>query len=420
MPTSAGGPKGGIHTDIAVIGAGAIGASTAVHLAHLGLKTLILEQESHPALHQSGRNSGVIHPGHNLKPGTLKARLCVEGSRRLRDYCHDRHIPIREGGILVVARSETECATLAELSRRASANGVQARLVGEREMRTLEPEARGLQALHAPEGASFDARGFVESLIRDAVGQGAAALFNTRVLAVDDPSGRGDSGSPVRIHTSSGVVTAEAVVNCAGLQADRLAADLSTDFRIVPFRGYYAELTPASRHLVASHVYPAPDLRFPFLGVHFSRRVDGRVILGPGAVLAFAREAYRRGQVRFRDVLDTLAWPGFYRLLHRPGVMRLMWGEVLKSMSLRRIWAEARLLIPALKPHDLTWAFAGNRAQLVSRSGELVEDILLRETSRTIHVLNAVSPGLTCSLPFGQMLAERGHHKLNGSPASGV
>lgn len=209
-------------------------------------------------------------------------------------------------------------------------------------------------------------------------------------------------------------MTAQGLVSCAGLYADRLAAALAHDVRIVPFRGYYAELTPARRDLVANHVYSVPDLAMPFLGAHLSRRTDGRVIVGPGAMLAFGREAYRFRDFTLRDVADMLAWPGLYRLLARPALWKLLRREVRKSVSLRPVWAEARTLIPSLAPGDLTWSYAGNRAQLVSRQGDLIDDIVVRETERTIHVLNAVSPGLTCSLAFGQHLAERCHAKLEG------
>jgi len=418
MSISPGVSRPAAYGEVVVIGAGAIGASTAAHLAHLGHQVVVLEKEAEPGLHQSGRNSGVIHAGYNLRPGTLKARLCVEGSRRLRAFCQERDVPMRQGGILVIARTDAECTTLAELERRAKANGVQARLVSEEDIRELEPQVRGVQALHAPEGASFDAQRYVRCLMADAVAKGARVLYNTRVLGVDDRSLEGQTGSPVKLRTSAGAITGEVVINCAGLQADRLAGVLATDFRIIPFRGNYAELRSSSRHFVVSHVYPVPDLRFPFLGVHLSRRVDDRVIVGPGAMLAFGREAYRFTQVDWRDLADTCTWPGFVRLLRRPEFLRLIGTEVLKSVSLKRIWTEATRLIPALQPQDLVRSYAGNRAQLVSRSGELVDDILIRETPRAIHVLNAVSPGLTCSLPFGELLANRCDEKLTGSTPS--
>jgi L-2-hydroxyglutarate oxidase len=398
-----------MHADAIVIGAGAIGASTARRLAELGRRVLILEKESHPALHQSSRNSGVIHAGYNLKPGSLKARYAVEGNRRLRAYCVERGIALDQGGILVVATTEAECRTLAELERRARANGVQARLLDGSEIRAVEPHATGLQALHAPEGASFDARGYVQSLVADAQRRGAEVRYDTRVLEIDD------ARAPVTVRTTTEPFTAPVVVNCAGLHADRLAGAVASDMRVIPFRGYYAELVPARRHLVRSHVYAAPDLSFPFLGVHLSRRADGRVTLGPGAMLAFGREAYRFRDVNLRDLYETLTWPGFYRLFRQPRFLGLVRSETAKSFSLRQIWAEARRLVPALEPGDLVRSFAGNRAQLVSRSGELVEDIVVRETAGVVHVLNAVSPGLTCSLPFGDDLALRCERKLSGA-----
>ena len=391
-----------LSPDVIVIGAGAIGASAALHLARAGVRVTVLEKEAGPAQHQSGRNSGVIHSGYNLKPGSLKAKYCVEGSRQLRAYCREHAISMFQGGILVVARTEAERTTLAELYRRAQANGVESRLVGEDDVRRIEPHATGIEALHAPEGASFDARAYVGSLLAQAGECGARVLYNTKVRAIRaDPGERG-----VAVQTKTGVVNGALVLNCAGLYADRLAGPVAADLRIVPFRGYYAELVPERRALVQSHVYAAPDLTFPFLGVHLSRRFDGRVIVGPGAMLAFGREAYRFAGVNGRDLAALATWPGFYRMLFQSRFRKLIRSEVMKSLSLKRIHAEAVCLVPALGKGDLVRSFAGNRAQVVNRAGELVDDIVVRESPRTVHVLNAVSPGLTCSLPFGAYLAQ--------------
>jgi L-2-hydroxyglutarate oxidase len=384
-----------------VIGAGAIGASAAEHLARIGARVLVLEKEAGPAQHQSGRNSGVIHAGYNLKPGTLKAQYCVEGNRRLRAYCRDRGISMTEGGILIVARVEAERATLAELHARAQGNGVRSRIVAEDEIQAIEPHARGIEALHAPDGASFDAAAYVRSLLDEAIGEGVEVRYCVAVRAVRD--GRGAAA----VKTSAGTVTAGVVLNCAGLHADRLAGAVAADLRIIPFRGYYAELVPGRRNLVRSHVYAAPDLTFPFLGVHLSCRTDGRVIVGPGAMLAFGREAYRFAQVNPRDLAGTLLWPGFYGLFRDARFRSLLVSEVRKSLSLAAVWREARLLVPDLARGDLVRSFAGNRAQVVSKTGHLVEDMVVRETARSVHVLNAVSPGLTCSLPFGESLARQ-------------
>jgi len=391
-----------------VIGAGAIGASAALHLARTGARVVVLEKEAGPARHQSGRNSGVIHAGYNLKPGTLKAKYCVEGSRRLRAYCREREIPMVEGGILIVARSEAERATLLELHRRAQGNGVQSRLVDADEVRAIEPHARGIAGLHAPEGASFDATAYVRALLAEGEQLGVELHYGMRVRSWTE-------GPDVELDTTGGRFSAPVLLNCAGLHADRVAGTVARDLRIVPFRGYYAELRPERITLVRSHVYAAPDLTFPFLGMHLSRRVDGRVIVGPGAMLAFGREAYRFWQVNLGDFAGTLLWSGFYRLFRDRRFRSLLVGEVQKSLSLRAVWREAQLLIPDLASHDLVRSFAGNRAQVVSRNGQLMDDIVVRETSRTVHVLNAVSPGLTCSLPFGDELARVCQTKLQGA-----
>lgn len=403
-----------LDTDVAVVGAGAVGSSVALHLARLGHSVTVLEKESAPAHHQSGRNSGVIHAGYNLKPGSAKARFCAEGNRRLRAYCRDRGVPLQEGGILVVARTDGENSVLKELLQRAKANRVAADLLDADALRRVEPHASGIAALHAPEGASLDAKRYVEALVDDARTAGARFRFGVRVAAIDDlPNGRNAAPSPgVVVRTNRGRIRARVVVNCAGLHADRLAAKVAPDVRIVPFRGFYAELVPDCRSLVRSHIYAAPNLQFPFLGVHLSRRTDGRVIVGPGAMLALGREAYRFHEANLRDLGGLLAWPGFWRLLGRSDVRHLVRSEVSKSISLDRIWQEARLLVPDLRPEDLVRSYAGNRAQLVSRRGELIDDIVVGETPRALHVLNAVSPGLTCSLPFGEHLAERASKRL--------
>jgi len=386
--------------DVLVVGAGAVGASCALHLARQGLRVVVVEKEGGPALHQSGRNSGVIHAGYNVKPGSQKARYCVEGNRRLRAYCEERGIATHPGGILVVARTEAERAVLAELHKRGQGNGVDVRLLDAEGLRAQEPHAVGIEALHARDAASFDARAYVHALSDDALRAGATILYDTRVLGLDEADGG------VTARTSKGPITAKALVNAAGLYADRLAGSLAPDMRVIPFRGYYAELVPRRRDLVRSHVYAAPDLAFPFLGVHLSRRADGRVIVGPGAMLAFGREAYRFSSFKGGGLGLTLGWGGFWRMMVKPQFRRLVRDEVAKSLSLKAIWKEARLLVPDLRPEDLCKSYAGNRAQMVDRKGNLVEDIVVRQTPRTVHVLNAVSPGLTCSLPFGEHLAE--------------
>jgi (S)-2-hydroxyglutarate dehydrogenase len=387
--------------DAIIVGAGAVGLSTAWHLAQAGVRTVVLEKEAAPGRHQSTRNSGVIHAGYNLKPGSQKARFCIEGSRRLRAHCLEHGVAMHQNGILVVAQDAQEEATLAELRRRAQANGVEANLLDAAGLRDVEPHAAGTAALHAPEGASFDAEAYVASLAHLATQAGADIRYGVRVRGAR-PNGR----AGVVLAPSAGPLRAAVWVNAAGLHADRLAAKLAPDMRIIPFRGYYAELREPRRSLVRSHIYATPNLAMPFLGVHLSRRSDGRVIVGPGAMLAFGREAYHLLGVQPRDLAATLSWPGFWRLWQQPGFAGLVGREVAKSMRLKAIWREAARLVPALQSADLVRAYAGNRAQMVDRQGRLVEDMVVRTTDDAVHVLNAVSPGLTASLPFGEHLAE--------------
>jgi L-2-hydroxyglutarate oxidase len=392
--------------DAVVIGAGAVGISTAYNLASAGVSVTVLEKESGPALHQSGRNSGVIHAGYNPKPGSLKAEYCVEGNRQLREYCQERSVPIREGGILIVARSEAEMVVIDELARRGQANGTAVRILGESEIQEVEPHASGIGALQAADGASFDSRAYVHALAGDASNAGANLFYDTRARSIKE------SGEEVVIETNKGRLVARVAINAAGLYADELADELADDMRVIPFRGYYAELAPGKTDMINSHVYAAPDLDFPFLGVHLSKKTDGRVIVGPGAMLAFGREAYEFGSFKGGRLGKTLGWPGFYRMMQRPEFQKLARTEIKKSLMIRAIAKEAMQLVPKLEGSDLVHSYAGNRAQLVDKQGNLVDDIVVRETDRSVHVLNAVSPGLTCSLPFGKDLAARAIKKL--------
>jgi L-2-hydroxyglutarate oxidase len=394
--------------DLLVVGAGAIGASVALHAARDGLRVLVVEKEEAPARHQSGRNSGVCHAGYNLKPGTRKSEFCVEGSRRLRAWCAEHGVPLEVGGILVVAVDEPEIATLEELKRRSDANGVRAEIVDGAGIRSREPHASGIAALHAPDGASFDTEAFVRSVLDEAVSRGTEVRYGIEVRALVDGDGC------ARARTPDGAIEAGAAVGCAGLQADRVAGAVAADVRVIPFRGFYAELVPGREGLVRSHVYRAPDLDFPFLGVHASRRTDGRVLLGPGAMLAPGRESYGLLGIDSSDLAATLAWPGLRALLADRRFRGLAVRETRKNFRLRDIWKEAVQLLPGLRPEDLARSFAGNRAQLVRRDGTMVDDFLVRETERCVHVLNAVSPGLTGSLPFGEWVASLSLGRLQG------
>lgn len=388
--------------DLAVVGGGVIGVATmrAVLQRHRGLSACLIERESELARHQSGRNSGVVHVGYNQKPGTIKAKFVVEGSRRIRQYCRERNIPLVEDGILVIARNEAENAVLQELYSRGTKNGARLQIIDKKKLNELEPDAAGIAALLAEEGASFDSRRYVLSLAQDAEALGARFFLSQSVLRLKEHL------DFVEIETSSQTVRAKVLVCAAGLHADRLAHQLGLgkDFHMVPFRGEYHELIPERRYLVRSHIYPAPNLLFPFLGVHLSRTFDGRVLVGPGAVLALGRENYSKTDINWCDVADMVRQRGFWRLFARKEFCDVARQEWKKSFFPAAVAEEARELLPALEYSDLVESRAGIRAQVVSSAGELVDDLTVEQSPRTIHVLNAVSPALTCSLPFADYL----------------
>lgn len=361
----------------------------------------MLEKEHHLAMHQSGRNSGVLHPGFNYPPDSMKARFSTEGTRRMKEYCRENGVPLDECGVLVVAQDDKEVERLRELEGQAEANGVDAWVIGEDEVEEKEPHASGVAALYCPEAASVDGQKYVYSLAADSEREGVDFYMGHRVTGVEV----GEGGH--EIATSKGGVEAGYVVNAAGLYADHVAGWMGVggDVQVVPFRGEYYELTPESRSLVNSMVYPTPDPELPFLGVHFTRRTDGKVIVGPNAVLAFGREAYSNTEFDLRELAGTLSYRGFWRLLARDDMLGVAWNELQKSYRKRVFVGAARGLVPDVDPSDLVRSYSGVRAQLVSRDGDLVRDPVVRHGERSSHVLNAVSPGLTSSLPFGEYVA---------------
>jgi L-2-hydroxyglutarate oxidase len=390
--------------DIVVVGGGCIGCSVARSLSRdSDLDVAVVEKEHHLAAHQSGRNSGVLHPGFNYEPGTLKAQFATEGTNRAKAYAKEHDIPLLECGVVVVARTAEEVARLEELQRQADDNGVRTDLIhGADAIAAHEPHASGRAALLAPEAASIDAQQYVYALARDAVGNGVQFYTGTRVEGVRRQDDRWT------LSTSVGAVDARYVVNCAGLHADELAAafGVGTDVQVVPFRGEYYEVVPEKRDACRSMIYPTPDPDLPFLGVHYTRRTDGKVIVGPNAVLALGREAYDNTDFDVRELYETLSYPGFRRLLRNPKMVRVAWEEFNKSYRKGRFVDAARKLVPSLNAGDFAKSYAGIRAQLVSADGRLVKQPRFEHTESSTHVLNAVSPGLTCSLPFGDRVAE--------------
>ena len=389
--------------DVIVIGAGLVGLATAMALlARPGLRIAVLEKEATVGVHQSGHNSGVIHAGLYYQPGSLKARFCTAGRLAMMEFAQAHQIPYRQTGKLVVATRDSELPRLASLAERGRANGLAVREIGAEEIAEIEPSVRGIRALHIPESGVIDYR-LVAAAYGAAVSQGGGQVrcgHGVRGLS------RGAGGWVVE--TDAGPVRARAVVACAGLQADRIAAMTGQgrdEYRIVPFRGDYYTFRPAAAGLVRGLVYPVPDPAFPFLGVHFTRGVDGTLHAGPNAVPALAREGYGRTAVNGRDLLDSLRFPGLRKLARtyvRTGALEI-WRDLVKPAYL----AEMRRYIPQISSGDISFGPSGIRAQCLSRSGALVDDFLIEEGEGVIHVLNAPSPAATASLVIGRHIAER-------------
>jgi L-2-hydroxyglutarate oxidase LhgO len=387
---------------IGVVGAGILGLAVARRLAELepDAAVTVLEKEDRVAAHQTGRNSGVVHAGIYYAPGSLKARLCRRGVELLRAYCEERSLPLVACGKLVVALDESELERLDELERRGRANGVPGlRRVERDELRELEPHAAGIAGLHSPTTAITDYVAVAEALAGDVRAGGGEILLGAGVRAIRPGSGT------VRVETAAGGFELDLLVLCAGLQSDRLAR-LAGDEReptIVPFRGEYHRLRPAREHLVRGLLYPVPDPAYPFLGVHFTTRVRGGVDVGPNAVLALAREGYRRRDLRVRDLAETLRSPGF-RALARAN-WRMGARELRGSLSKRAFAAEARRYVPEVSADDLVPAPAGVRAQALDPDGSLVDDFRVNRLGRVVAVRNAPSPGATSSLAIAEYVA---------------
>jgi L-2-hydroxyglutarate oxidase len=362
----------------------------------------VLERESAVGTHQTGHNSGVIHAGVYYQPGSLKARLCVEGAREMYEYCEAHDIANEACGKVIVATDATELDRLDELERRGKANGVPGlRRIDAREIEQLEPHARGIDGLYSPNTGIVDFPAVARAYADDVLAAGGAVATACGVEGVEVRPGG------LRLLHSSGATEASNAVFCAGAWADRLAvaAGADPDPRIVPFRGAYLRLKPARRDLVRSLIYPVPDPSLPFLGVHLTKHIDGDVLIGPTALLAGARDAYELTRVRRSDVLDTLAWPGSWRMFRnwwRTGLTELR-HATWRSAFVR---AAARY-VPELQVGDVEPAFAGVRAQALARDGKLVDDFVFSATPRALHIRNAPSPAATSSLAIARYVADQ-------------
>lgn len=399
-----------MRVDVALVGAGIVGLATAraLQLSRPDLTVVVLDKEDRVAAHQTGRSSGVVHRGVYYTPGSLKAELCPRGSRELLAYCEAADIPVLRCGKVVVAVSEDELPRLAELHRRSLANGVpRVALIGREELAELEPHVAGIQAIHSPETAVVDFRLVAEALAADLGRAGVDVMLQNEVTAIEAVAGR------TRVEATGGDLEARLVVACAGVHADRVArlSGGAREPRIVPFRGDYLALRAERRYLSRGLVYPVPDPEFPFLGVHTTVRPDGDVWLGPNAVLALAREGYRRRDVRLSDVADVLGSRGFRRLVRRHWRTGSL--ELARDLSTRLFVRAAQRLIPELEPRDVVAGPAGIRAQALTPDGALVDDFVFDESDGVIHVRNAPSPGATSSLAIGALIAERALGQLD-------
>jgi L-2-hydroxyglutarate oxidase len=389
------------HYDIAIIGGGIVGTATAMALTKQSRASLIvLEAEDRLAAHQTSHNSGVIHSGLYYKPGSLKARNCVEGREALYRFCEAHGIAHDRCGKIVVATLENELPALDELERRGRANGLRGlRRLGTEEIRDYEPHATGIAGLFVPDTGIVDYAQVTQAfadLVREAGGEVRLRSRLRRLRRTRDA---------IVLETTGGEVYCRHLINCAGLQADRVARLCGVDprLRIVPFRGEYYELIPERRYLAKNLIYPVPDPRFPFLGVHFTRMIHGGVEAGPNAVLAFKREGYRRSSFSPADTLDLFAFAGFWRMAVRYWRMGL--GEFYRSFSRRAFVRALQRLISDLRCEDVRRAGAGVRAQALEADGALVDDFRIVEADKMIHVLNAPSPAATASVSIGRTIA---------------
>ena len=389
--------------DFVVIGGGILGLAVAREMLarHPEASIWVLERENRLAAHQTSHSSGVIHAGIYYAPGSLKARLCVEGSRLLYAYCEEAGIETRRNGKLIIATEEAELSRLDELERRGRANEVPGlRRIGPDQIAEIEPHARGIAALHSPATGVVDfarvAAGFAADI--EAAGGGVVTGCEVRGLT--------PRGATVAVSHSGGTTEAGFAIGCAGAWSDRLAiaAGAPAEPRIVPFRGAYLRLRSERRELVRASIYPVPDPELPFLGGHLTRGIDGEVLLGPSALMVGARDAYRLGRLRRRDLADNLSWPGTWRLVRR--FWRTGLTELRHASSRRAFVADLRRFVPELEVADVLPGPSGIRAQAVDRHGRLVDDFVVHRTERALHVRNAPSPAATSSLALAKLIAD--------------
>jgi L-2-hydroxyglutarate oxidase LhgO len=389
--------------DLLVIGAGIVGLATALEITRRfpGLRLAVVEKEDRVAAHQTGHNSGVIHSGLYYRTGSLKARNCVAGAASMKVFCRNNAIPYEECGKLVVAAANEEVPRLEQLHQRGIANGVPGlRMLSRDEFRQIEPHCEGLAALHVPSTGIVDYTVVAEKYAELIRGAGGEIVFNAKVI------GLREDGATNIVETVAGALRSRYVINCAGLYSDTLTrmAGVRTNLEIVPFRGEYYEVRPERRHLIKNLIYPVPDPRFPFLGVHFTRRVNGSVEAGPNALLAFRREGYTGTTPDLAEALEMLRFPGFRKMAKK--YWRMGWAEQYRSWVKSAFAKALQKMVPDLQESDLAQGGSGVRAQAVDTNGNLLDDFYFLHSARMIHVCNVPSPAATASLEIGKEIVE--------------
>jgi L-2-hydroxyglutarate oxidase LhgO len=389
--------------DLLVLGGGIVGLSSAYQFLrrYPGRSVVLLEKEGQLAFHQTGRNSGVLHTGIYYKPGTLRATNCRAGREAMVEFCKAEGIKHEICGKVIVAVNENEIPRLEKIYERGLANGVRCEVIGPDRLRELEPYAAGVRAIHVPEAGIVDYPAVCQRLAARIESMGGRIVLHARVTGIRSNS------SEVNVESTAGDFQARWMINCTGLQSDRIAAlgGAKPDVQIVPFRGEYFELKPEAQHLCKNLIYPVPDPSFPFLGVHFTRLVNGGVECGPNAVLAFAREGYRKRDINLRDLFESLSYRGFQRLAMK--YWRTGMGEMWRSISKRAFVHALQRLVPEIRGELLEPAPAGVRAQALGREGEILDDFLILDAPRIVNVCNAPSPAATASLNIGNLIVDR-------------
>lgn len=392
------------HTaDVAIIGGGIVGLATAYQLTkqYPDKKIILLEKEAVLAKHQTGHNSGVLHSGIYYKPGSLKAINCRAGKKAMEAFCEDEGIDYDLCGKVIVATQEWELPHLQRIFERGQANGVSCEMIGKERLDEIEPHTAGIRAIHVPESGIVNYKQVCLRLGERVEEAGGTILLNAQVTTIERRNGS------VVLESKAGAVEAEHVVTCGGLQSDRLTAmsGMQPPAQIVPFRGEYFVLKPEAEHLCRGLIYPVPDPNFPFLGVHFTRMIEGGVECGPNAVLAFAREGYTKTKVNVPELLEALRYSGFQKLTAK--YWRTGMGELWRSFSKRAFVKALQVLVPDIQTKHLVAAPAGVRAQALKPDGSMVDDFLILETERVVNVCNAPSPAATSSLNIGKLIVER-------------